>query len=451
MQETSDGRPWYKTWSQLTKSSSFEPSVVPCFEDDGRVSVNAELCAASRVYAAGSVAKYPNSSTGNATIAGEGVTNGAEAGRIAATNMSRDYVEKSSFSFQEEESIQSFAASSLPVWRSDTTSYSEQGRPVVSSLSSLGIQALSVGNCDSERLATRGFWWTNSSAQRRIARMIEEDQEDEQSTGDVLKMTGRVSRRRRKLGLVTPLYGIGVVYYLDSVGRIQGILTWGLPFAAEEGGAVNPHLLHHLKEIIAKNAGVSALDAEENHQIMNTALAKQSQKLVSIAVKGQTADMTTISHGLDGSIDGFSTPLYRYTEVNPAKTPSINVLKRKEAGGLGVLGEDLYTRDELAIEKMEADDSGCETATNIPQTMYPITVVPFQVEEAYGKKAASLDSLAELNRYLAVQRGWEDNENRARPGKEDPLWLRPGDERKNTSKRQILIDAYRSIMFPHQS
>lgn len=281
--------------------------------------------------------------------------------------------------------------------------------------------------------------------------MIEEDQEDEQSTGDVLKMTGRVSRRRRKLGLVTPLYGIGVVYYLDSVGRIQGILTWGLPFAAEEGGAVNPHLLRHLKEIIAKNAGVSALDAEENHQIMNTALAKQSQKLVSIAVKGQTADMTTISHGLDGSIDGFSTPLYRYTEVNPAKTPSINVLKRKEAGGLGVLGEDLYTRDELAIEKMEADDSGCETATNIPQTMYPITVVPFQVEEAYGKKAASLDSLAELNRYLAVQRGWEDNENRARPGKEDPLWLRPGDERKNTSKRQILIDAYRSIMFPHQS
>jgi hypothetical protein len=83
--------------------------------------------------------------------------------------------------------------------------------------------------------------------------------------------------------------------------------------------------------------------------------------------------------------------------------------------------------------------------------MYPITVVPFQMEEAYGPKAASLESLTELNRYLTVQRSWEANENRARPGKEDPIWLRPGDERKNTSGRQMLIDAYRQIMFPHRS
>ena len=115
------------------------------------------------------------------------------------------------------------------------------------------------------------------------------------------------------------------------------------------------------------------------------------------------------------------------------------------------MGEDLFARDELAIEQTQVDEKEAADLTNIPQTMYPITVVPFQVEEAYGKQAASLDSLAELNRYLAVQRGWEDNENRARPGKEDLLWLRPGDERKNTSKKQILIDAYRSIMFPHRS
>lgn len=456
MKESSDGRPWYKTWSQLTKSSALEPSVVACFEDDGRVSVNTELCAASRVFAAGSVAKYPNSATGNASIAGEGTMDGVEAGRIAAMNMSRDYLERSSFSGQNGvHNIQSFAASSLPVWRSDVTSYpGENGTLCVSSLSKLGIQALCVGNCDSERQATRGFWWTNSSAQRKIARMIEggEEVQSDGEVGDVQRMTRRLSRRRRKLGLVNPIYGVGVVYYLDGIGRIQGVLTWGLPFSAEEGGPMNPHMLRALKDIIATNAGVSALDAEENHQIMNANLARQSQRLVLLAVRGHTTGMTRVSHGLDGPIEGFSTPLYRYTEVGPGKTSStMNVLKRKEAGGHGVLGEDLYARDELAIEKTEENEKDEELPSNIPQTMYPITVVPFQFEESFGKKAASLESLAELNRYLVVQRAWEDNENRARPGKEDKIWLRPGDERKNMSKKQILIDAFRSIMFSHRS
>jgi hypothetical protein len=456
MKESSDGRPWYKTWSQLTKSSPLEPSMVACFEDDGRVAVNTELCAVSRVFAAGSVAKYPNSSTGQASIAGEGTMDGAQAGRVAAMNMSREYLERrSSFGHRHEDDIQSFAASSLPVWRSDIASYPGQGSPVASSLSRFGVQAVCVGNCDSERLATRGFWWTNSSAQRKIARMLMLEDEEEQNGkgGGVFRMTRRRhSRQRRKLGLVTPIYGIGVVYYLDSNGRIRGIMTWGLPFAAEEGGPINPSLLGALKHAIVTNAGVSALDAEENHQTMNTALAKQSQRCVALAVRGQTSESTTTSHGLGGPIEGFSTPLYRYTEVGTAKNSNLNVLKRKEAGGLGVLGEDLYARDELAIEQEQVEDKIEETPlNNIPATTYPVTVVPFNVEEAYGSKAASLDSLLELNRYLAVQGGWEDNENRARPGKEDPLWLRPGDERRNVSKKQMMIDAYRSIMFPHRS
>jgi hypothetical protein len=255
----------------------------------------------------------------------------------------------------------------------------------------------------------------------------------------------------KKLGMVTPIYGIGVVYYLDNYGRIQGIMTWGIPFADREGGSLNQELLKQLKHLIATNAGVSSLDAEENHQIMNFALGKASQKLVAIAFRGHATMTTSVSHGLDGPIDGFSTPLYRYTEVGALKNNTVNVLKRKEGNRLGVLGEDLYARDEF-VEQESVSITGLEHGpSNIPTTMYPITVVPFQVEEAYGEKAASLESLIELNRYLAVQRGWEMNESRARPGKEDPIWLRPGDERKNTSRRQMMIDAYRQIMFPHRS
>ena len=458
MKESSDGRPWYKTWSQLTKSSALEPSLVACFEDDGRIAVNAELLVASRIYAAGAVAKYPNSATGQASVAGEGSLNGTEAGRVAAVNMSREYLARNStFSSHQNEEVESFATSSLPVWRSDVTSYSSQGVPLVSSLSSLGIQALCVGHCDSERLATRGFWWTNSSAQRKTTRLIEEEEEkmvgqpDEKKISQYRTLRRQMSRRRKRMGLVQPTYGIGVVFYLDSNGRIRGIMTWGLPFADEEGGALNPQLLDALERAVLTNAGVSALDARENHQVMNTAMAMQSQKFVQVALQNQYFDSTIQSHGLSGPIEGFATPLYRYTEVGPANTATVKVLKRKEGGGLGLLGEDLYARDELAMEQIHSIDEKTETPANVPATNYPITVVPFQVEVTYGKKAASLESLEELNRYMAVQRGWEENENRARPGKEDPLWLRPGDERRNVSRKQMLIDAYRSIMFPHRT
>jgi len=355
------------------------------------------------------------------------------------------------------ESSHSFASYSVPVWRSDITSYPCGNGHKVSALSSIGIQALCVGNCDSERQGTRGFWWTNSSAQRKITRLIEAEDDDEHSGPSPTRFhRRRMSRQRKRLGLINPIYGIGVVFYLDNYGQIQGIMTWGLPYAEYEGGPINQSLLDHLKWVISSNAGVSALDAEENHQLMNLALGKASQSIVSLAIKGHTSDMTGATHGLDGPINGFSMPLYRYTEVGNQKSNTVNVLKRKEGDGLGVLGEGLYARDEFSLEEGISATKVTQsieelTPSNIPVTQYPITVVPFQVDEAYGEKAASLESLIELNRYLAVQRGWESNENRARPGKEDPIWLRPGDERRNTSRKQMIIDAYRSIMFPHRS
>ena len=458
MKDSSDGRPWYKTWSQLTKTSTLEPSVVVCFEDDGRVAVNTELCVASKIYAAGSVAKYPNSATGYASVAGEGTMDGAIAGRIAALNMAREFESKHGLARQEDSDyMQSFASCSVPVWRSDVTSYLSQsikGELTPSSLSGLGVQALCVGQCDSERMSTRGFWWTNASAYRKIMRLIgeEEEVEDESSTW---KLRRRITRqRRRKLGLVQPIYGIGVVYYLDKVGQIRGIMLWGLPFAKKEAGELNQELLNRVKNVVITNGGISALDSEENFHLVNEFLARESQRLVALAVKGQTQDTTGIAHGLDGAIPGFSRPLYRYTEARPPKNTQVTILKRKEGDSLGVLGEGLYARDQLAMEEetlLEQNERE-EEYSNLPNPTYPLNILPWNlVSNPSPNKIAGVESLEELNRYLAVQRGWEDNENRARPGKEDPLWLRPGDEKRNMSQKQILIDYYRSIMFPHRS
>lgn len=475
MKESSDGRPWYKTWSQIAKSSDHQSSPVCCFEDDGRIAVNTELNVASRIYAAGSCAKYPNISTGHSCVAGEGFMNGSEAGRVAALNMSQFYR-----NVYTTEDAHSFATKSLPIWRSDITSYPATNGECSSTLSKIGIQALCVGKCDSERQSTRGFWWTNSSAQRKMNRYVEEvanadvinEKNDNDNVSDdndanktpldrasvrrrksILLSRRRSSRGRSSKGTVNPIYGIGVVFYLDNYGRIQGIMTWGLPFANEVGGSLNSDLLYYIEYLISTNAGISALDAKDNHQLMNMALGKASQKLVSFALKGEGYQMTRAWHNLDGPIKGFATPLYRYTEVLNLRNKTVNVLKRQDGDGLGVLGEGLYARDGFILGESYSSDSVNEeeeSPRNIPTTMYPITVVPSYLEDTYGEKAVSIESVKELNRFIAVQRGWEVNENRARPAKEDPIWLRPGDERRTTSGTQKKNDAYRRVMFPHR-
>ena len=44
------------------------------------------------IYAAGSVAKYPNNVTGHVIVAGEGIVNGTTANKAEAENMTRQYM-----------------------------------------------------------------------------------------------------------------------------------------------------------------------------------------------------------------------------------------------------------------------------------------------------------------------------------------------------------------------
>ena len=44
------------------------------------------------IYAAGSVAKYPNNVTGHVIVTGEGIVDGTTAGKAAAENMAREYM-----------------------------------------------------------------------------------------------------------------------------------------------------------------------------------------------------------------------------------------------------------------------------------------------------------------------------------------------------------------------
>ena len=415
--EFGSGRTWYQSWSQLTSPKS-EPSTVVCFSDDGRISVNAELNAASKVYCAGSVAKYPNSITGHAHVAGEGGVDGALAGRLAALHMVRDYQERiRSVLSTRTEPIEpaSFASQSYPIFRSDITPYiSNDGQ--LSSFSTTGIETLVVGHCDSEKMSTHGFWWTNT-AERRLSK--------EDSLPD--------SPRRRKTNRTgnQSVYGVGIVYYLDRTGRIRGVMTWGLPFTNPGSTELNQELLDRLKQIIHTNGGISRERADEDPLLRTDHLSDEAKRLVSIALATQVNG--GVRRRLSQKAGDLPKPLHRYTAAKPASITSIGLLKRKDQSVFSeLLGENIYIRD---------DDYFKESEGVRPSTL--LYIYPMRSRQRYRNEEENKgDDPYQPSLEDRIGEAWKENELRARPPKEEPLWLRRGDAYRGVSVQELMAESF---------
>lgn len=412
-----DGRFWYKSWSQLSMSSNRDPSMIVCYKDDGRIAVNSELCACSGVYAAGSVAKCGNALTGHADVAGQGIHDASVAGRVAALNMARHYQQDSLFSFADGP-LSAVTRDSMPVWRSDVLSYDE-GKWQASSLSSIGIHALCVGTCDSERYATHGVWWTNQSAQQRIIRLMDQN---EAKYGDGTEITPvQYKRRKQTLRKTTKMvYGFGVVYYLDRTGRIQGVMLWGLPFAESSQHDINPRLLERVKEVILTNGGLNSVESELDQMRMSEYLADASRALVSLAFTDSTQAASSV-HQLDRAAADFPRPLHRFTDIKPMSVRSHGVLKRKDGHSQGILGEDLFSRFQEVVPD--------------PSPPKPVSGgVGYASEDAQGQKSfQAASNWYDYQVYEQQELRWTENESIARPPKEDAIWIRKGDENRNVS------------------
>ena len=411
--------------------------MIVCYKDDGRIAVNGELCAATGVYAAGSVAKCGNALTGHADVAGQGAHDASMAGIVAALNMARHYKQDSIFGFASDGPMPAVMRDGIPVWRSDVLSYDDgQKRP--SSLSSIGIHALCVGTCDSERYGTHGVWWTNQSAQQRILRILEKD---DAAYGDSNEMTPQQNdRRRKRLKESTKMvYGFGVLYYLDRTGRIQGVMTWGLPFAESAHNDINARLLERIKEVILSNGGMNSLESEFDQMRMSKFLAEESRALVALAFSESTQEAHT-SYNLDSSSGAdFPRPLSRYTDVKPMAVRSHGILKRKDGHGQGIMGEDLFSR----FAKVVPD----------PSPPKPVTGgVGYASADAQGNK--SLRAAWNWYDYQVFERRelrWTENENMARPPKEDALWIRKGDETRNVSAADTRAAVMDSVVGVHRA
>ena len=147
-----------------------------------------------------------------------------------------------------------------------------------SSLSRVGVTALCIGKCDSEMFATHGVFWTNQSAQKRFWRESSSDsitEEEEQ----------RKLRGRAKEEVTKSVYGIGVVYYLDQIDRIKGIMLWGLPFVSSlpaknvvNNSDLQGPLLEFMREILISNGNAIKSDdyyMEQRQKLVRTAFSNR--------------------------------------------------------------------------------------------------------------------------------------------------------------------------------
>jgi hypothetical protein len=408
--------------------------MIVCYKDDGRIAVNSELCAATGVYAAGSVAKCGNALTGHADVTGEGIHDGARAGRVAALNMARHYRQDSLFAFTDGP-LPALVRDAVPVWRSDVLTYED--RP--SALASIGIHCLCVGTCDSERYATHGVWWTNQSAQQRILRLIEQD---EATYGNTDEITPEQSKRRRQRMKESnkAVYGLGLVYYLDKSGRIQGIMMWGLPFTQGPNGDINPALLERMQYVIFSNGGMNSLETEFDQMRMSKYLAEESRVLVGLSLARQSSAKVAVhqSHQLQGTIADFPRPLQRFTDPKPQGVRSHGVLKRRDGHGQGLLGEDMFSRYHHIVPD--------------PSPPKPVTDgVGFAARDGASATYQAAWNWYDYQVHEQREQRWNENESLARPPKEDRLWIRRGDENRNVSAADTRAAVMDSIVGVHRA
>jgi hypothetical protein len=454
-------------WSTLASNGA-----ITCYGDDARIAVNSELCAATDVFAAGSVARHPGMQSGNAVVAGQSELGAANAGKLAAKNMAANYQKIKGLRFKgsyQQQTGPSFVSSDddISTSRTDKLVYeSSSSKSLSSHLSALGVHALTVGDCNSQDMATHGFWWTTKASNKRDREQqidmnyFEEEDENEEddegndntegdettgagrftfmpASGEVVRLlpkkTARCLKKRdttlipqsgasSATAMSRPVYGMGIVYYLDRSGRLSGVMTWGLPFTEDDPSDVNAALLKRLKLLVKSNAAIAV---RKGSQLTVGDLAEESKHIVSIACNEK--NFTENIFYKNGKV---AKPLHRYTPAKYSSVTGLGVLKRKDEAG-NVIEDKLFLS--TTNEQNEEQNSLVPTSQR-PSSLIYIVPLDDAAYQGYLQNINPLQNVASANA------------NRFRPSKEDRLWLRQDEFSKSQSALAVLNEGFRRNM-----
>jgi len=437
-----------KSTNYLPWSSLVTPPILTSYLDDGRLVTNAELQAASSIYAAGSCANYPNLKTGQLATAGGRHVSAHLAGKIAARNM------VSSSGDMNNSSTPSYIQESIPVWRSDvipylstTTSNSDEDSKTLA-LFSMGIHSLCVGKCDSESMATHGFWWTNQSSSSNGSTESSKNgngssnsnpnrlmKRATRSSNTTTNLSPKITKRKSGRGSL-PVYGSGVVYYLNRSGGIEGIMLWGLPYSKDPNNAkseINNDLVQRLKNMIRSNGSIAiedhsdkisrengyglSVDIETSYLLSYLHLAEESKHLASMALSGTETSRRV-------SVTG--RPLHRYTPIKSVELTNLGKMTRHDETGQVSSSEDLFYTSMSSSSQHAEHESGRPPSL---KRIYPM--------QSGGTLAGTKEYELEKDmarRQLQIER--------SRPSKEEPLWLRPAEEYRLVNRKDALADSF---------
>ena len=427
------------TTNHLPWSSLISPPMLTSYLDDGRIATNNEFLAASSIYAAGSVAKYPNA-RGQAAVAGGRHVSAELVGEIAARNMvggnANDAKDSSS-------ALPCYVQESIPVWRSDvipylpTASTNNEGGQSSSTLAlySMGIHALCVGRCDSEVMATHGFWWTNSSSNSNNGESKNDDNGKRSNSSNsnpnafmrrATKRSNSVSSNSTTRGRGSlPVYGSGVVFYLNRSGNIEGIMLFGLPFSTNPNDVqsqLNNDLVKRLKDMIRSNGGIAIQDHSEKILRNNSGLnidvnllsylhlVEESKYLASMALSGSMSELHKSRR-----VSVLGKPLHRYTPIKPFELTNLGKITRRDEMG--------HTTDE---DDMFYPSMTAATATTSSPQQVKESGRPPSLKRIYPMQQGGTSALVGTEEY-ELEREMERRQlqiERGRPPKEEPLWLR---------------------------
>lgn len=118
--------------------------------------------------------------------------------------------------------------------------------------------------------------------------------------------------------------GMGVVFYVDRIGRIQGVMTWGLPYTKfTTRGDLNVSLVQQIEDVIRTNGGFREVANEVDQIRMTRYMEETSKQLVATALNHASRNDTTTVHKLPRpsiAIPTLVTPTYVTRGSSSAKT-----------------------------------------------------------------------------------------------------------------------------------
>jgi hypothetical protein len=211
-------------------------------------------------------------------------------------------------------------------------------------------------------------------------------------------------------------------------------MTWGLPFTSKGkcSEELNEALVGRMKEIIRTNGGISQWEAEENSFLHSYHLSEETKKLAALALaKGLSRrDTSSPLQRLMVPAEEMGRPLHRYTAAKPSNTTGLQMKRKHNSTGPGdAMGENLFIKD-------EDDEFDC---LRPPTLMY---VYPMRSPQESSETGDVRNSPFHKSSQEKLQHALQMNELRARPPKEEPLWLRRGEARKSISYADAMADMF---------